>query len=129
MQQTETKKISKLPPLIFVGIIALSILFDIIGEITEDAIVLILMVVLPIVFVLFLVAVSKKQPSQPHSHDRIDHRGDLVIDAETGKTQYRPVRSNHTHSQQEHWQQQLDGLLANGTIDKAEYAAMMRRHF
>ena len=62
-------------------------------------------------------------------HDRIDHRTDLKINPETGKTQQSPVRNVPPHSPQEHWKQQLDGLLANGTIDRAEYKAMLNRRF
>lgn len=76
------------------------------------------------------VAVKKQKTAAPsaHSHDRIDHRRDITINPKTGKAENRSVRQQ-AHSPREHWKQQLDGLLENGTIDKAEYRAMLNRKF
>lgn len=63
-----------------------------------------------------------------HTHDRIDHRQDIKINPRTGRPERAPMRYVR-HTPQQHWKQQLDGLLANGTIDRAEYNAMLNRKF
>lgn len=81
------------------------------------------------VMIVAMVLVLKKRKGKTHSHDRVDHRGDLKINPKTGKVEKAPFRSAAAHSPREHWKQQLDDLLANGTIDRAEYRAMLNREF
>jgi len=69
---------------------------------------------------------SGDQPA--HTHDRIDHSTDLRIDSATGRAVNRPQQPVQPHSPREHWKQQLDGLLANGTIDRKEYDQMLRSY-
>lgn len=79
--------------------------------------------------ILYRVARSRRAETEDHSHDRVNHNTDLVIDRNTGKALNRPQSvSSGTHSSKEHWKQQLDILLANGTIDRAEYHTMLRQH-
>lgn len=74
----------------------------------------------------FLGRIGKREV---HTHDRIDHSTDLKINPKTGKTVNSAVRYGDHHSPREHWKQQLDELLANGTIDRTEYKAMLNRKF
>jgi len=81
-----------------------------------------------IVLAVIVVLIAKKKKQQ-HTHDRIDHRSDLKIDQTTGRVVEASRRRVQPHSPQEHWKQQMDDLLANGTIDRAEYRAMLNRKF
>lgn len=71
---------------------------------------------------------KRRAESEDHTHDRVNHKQDLVIDRNTGKAVNRQQSPKTAHSSKEHWKQQLDILLSNGTIDKAEYYAMMKQH-
>ncbi len=71
--------------------------------------------------------VKKKNVRTDDSHDRIDHTRDYRIDSKTGKIANLQA-PRQIHSSQEHWKEQLDNLLANGTIDKEEYYTMLRQH-
>ena len=107
-------------------------LISAVGEGSSDIFFLIfplLFLLIPVGIVVAIVLAIKKTKTANHTHDRIDHRTDLKINPETGKTQQSPVRNVPPHSPQEHWKQQLDGLLANGTIDRAEYKALLNRRF
>lgn len=134
MKQNETKKKKGSPILtaIFLAIIGLVYLSDELPSGTMDVFIGLIALVIPVVLVIVLVrtVVKKAKVSeQTHTHDRIDHSSDVQIDAKTGKVSGTPVRTAQQHSAKEHWKQQLDGLLANGTIDRAEYRALMKRKF
>lgn len=116
-----------------IWIVFFVILGFLVTEVGEEdamfAIVGLFILALPVLLIVMIVrAIAKRSRTDVHTHDRIDHRSDLQINPKTGKTT-QPVRQNHAHSPKEHWKQQLDALLANGTIDKAEYRAMMNRKF
>ena len=134
MQQYERNR-KKSSSLLTILVIAIIFMISMADGLYEDAIMVILtllIALLPAVVVFCIVRKVKKnaeKDTQVHSHDRIDHRTDLKINPSTGKVIHSPARSTAPHSQKEHWKQQLDGLLANGTIDKAEYRAMMNRKF
>lgn len=89
----------------------------------------ILFLLIPVGIIAAVIFAIKKSKAAHHTHDRIDHRADLKINPETGKAENVPIRNTAQHSPQEHWKQQLDGLLANGTIDRSEYRAMLNRKF
>ena len=131
MQRNDQKKQKKskgLLPLAAVILILLPVLEEMdSGVFALLALLLILLV--PVGIVVALLRFSRKKRNDPHTHDRIDHRTDLKINPQTGKTEARPIRTAAQHSPREHWKQQLDGLLANGTIDKAEYRALLNRKF
>lgn len=113
---------------------AIVMFVTLVSELSDDALFSVLWIfitLIPVIVLLSIVMIVKKlrrSSEAVHSHDRIDHRKDLTINPETGKVQSAPVR-HQPHSSREHWKQQLDGLLENGTIDKAEYKAMMNRRF
>lgn len=117
-------------------IIGAVILFSFIDEIAEDSLftIITLMITLaPIALIVAVVFFLKKQftkTNDVHTHDRINHSSDLKINPNTGKAVNRVTASAaSTHSAKEHWKQQLDTLLANGTIDRAEYSQMLKRKF
>lgn len=130
------KKKSPLGTIVVVAAIAMFALAGEVSEAVDTVIGLIIVIgamVLPIVFVVSLVkavkrTAAKSTASGVHTHDRIDHSRDLKINTQTGKAE-RPITQAVQHSPREHWKQQLDGLLANGTIDRAEYRALMKRKF
>lgn len=128
MQQTPKKKSSPLTGWLIVGIVVLASFLD--GT-ADDVIFPILRLILfasPVLAGIGIFWFIKKQSSVTHTHDRIDHSSDLKIDPKTGKAVNRTIV--HTpHSPKEHWQQQLDSLLANGFIDRNEYREMMKRKF
>lgn len=129
-QNTRKKKPSWLPFVLIGGFV----LFSLLDEIDEDLFILLFVFVFFIIVIVGIAAAAsavKKASAGPagHSHDRIDHSRDVVINRQTGKVESTPVRSASQHSAREHWKQQLDGLLANGTIDRAEYRALMNRKF
>lgn len=131
MRQNEKKKGSSiLPGIIFAAIV----LFGLLSDASEDAILTVIglaAVLLPVVLFIMAIAwvVKRAKKTTQHSHDRIDHSTDLRINPKTGKADPRTTYRNTSHSAKEHWKQQLDGLLSNGTIDKAEYRALMKRRF
>lgn len=91
---------------------------------------ILLMLALPVFLGLWIFRTIRKKASPGvHTHDRVDHTRDLKIDTRTGKAVSAPVRQVQAHTPQEHWKQQLDQLLANGTIDRAEYKAMLKHRF
>lgn len=113
------------------GIISavLAVLFVL--DFTEDFVLyglLLLFFVAPIVLAIFIFRTVKKSRAAVHTHDRINHSQDITIHPKTGAA-IRPTVKAVPHSPREHWQMQLDALLANGTIDKKEYRAMMNRKF
>lgn len=126
----------KKSPILSVVVMAVILLLVAAGDASEDGIMLfvaLLCFLIPIAAIfggVFYIRKLMKQAAAPdHSHDRIDHDRDIRINPATGKAQSVPVQRRVQHSPQQHWKEQLDGLLANGTIDKAEYKAMMRRKF
>lgn len=129
MKNEEKKKGSPLGGIIAIG---LFVLFGIIGEAEEDGAIaafgIAVAVFLGIFIFIAVSAANAKKKTEVHSHDRIDHSSDLKVNPNTGRVESAPVRVTR-HSAREHWQQQLDGLLANGTIDRAEYQALMNRKF
>lgn len=129
MKNEEKKKGSPLGGIIAIG---LFVLFSIIGEAEEDGAFAVFGIAVAVFLGIFIfIAVSAanaKKKTEVHSHDRIDHSSDLKVNPNTGRVESAPVRVTH-HSAREHWKQQLDGLLANGTIDRAEYQALMNRKF
>lgn len=130
MKQEQSRKKSS-PMGIFVGILVVLgfLASEATGQDTVVAILALMILAFPVVLFIFIVrAIVKRSNSSVHTHDRIDHSSDLKINPKTGKTT-RPVLQHHAHSPQEHWKQQLDALLANGTIDRSEYRAMMNRKF
>lgn len=131
MKEEKNRKKS-VSPISFI-IAAIIVLFSAEGAFS-DAVVRVLAILMfllvPVVAIgAVLLAAKKKQAPQTHTHDRIDHHSDLKINPQTGKVASAPRRVAAQHSPQEHWKQQLDGLLANGTIDRAEYRALMNRKF
>lgn len=120
------KKSQGLISLIIVGLFAL---VSILGDGTLGLFFVLLLLLIPVGILVAVITAAKRRGTSNHTHDRIDHRSDLTINPRTGKTENRPVRSAAPHSPQEHWKQQLDGLLANGTIDRAEYRALLNRKF
>lgn len=100
-----------------------------IGDVVAIALALLIPVVIFIVIFKFLRLLGKGSRKKQHTHDRINHRTDLVINSRTGKVVESSRHQVETHSPQEHWKRQLDDLLANGTIDRAEYKALMNRRF
>lgn len=121
-------------PVWLIVILAVMFLFSVMDGEAEDVIFTIIglaFLLAPVIIVIaIIVAVRKNRAkNEEHSHDRVDHSGDLKIDRQTGRVENRPVRYAAQHSAKEHWKQQLDGLLANGTIDRAEYNAMLKRRF
>lgn len=131
VMKRETKK-AKFPFMPTV-VVVLAGLFFVIDEMDEDIIFLILGIVImlvPLVLIFSVMkAIKKKSPTATHTHDRIDHNRDLTINPRTGKAENRPIQHAAQHSPEEHWKQQLDGLLANGTIDRSEYRALLRHKF
>lgn len=127
---TDRKKKNSSWVWIVVAVVIMSVLSS--EDFSEDAFIAIIgiaMFALPIVAIFLVVRmiVSKNKPVSAHSHDRIDHSTDLKIDAKTGRAVHTPVKNGGNHSAREHWKQQMDALLANGTIDRNEYRAMMNR--
>lgn len=128
--ETEQKKKFSLLPVFAVALmIGAAVSAD-----TESAelfvgLVSIVVFLLPILIFWVIARSFQKKKSDVHTHDRIDHKSDLKINPATGKATSVPVKNHQPHSAKEHWQQQLDALLANGTIDKAEYREMMKRKF
>lgn len=120
------KKAPGLVPLVSVGLLAL---ISMLGDNFFWLIIVLLLLLIPVGILAAVIVIVKRRGTSNHTHDRIDHRSDLTINPRTGKTENRPVRSAAPHSPQEHWKQQLDGLLANGTIDRAEYRALLNRKF
>lgn len=130
MAQTKKKK----SPVILIYVFLLSILFSIFEAplwLTGGLILLTGgLILLLVIITLFKAAFTKPQkPQKAHTHDRNFRQQDLKINPATGKADNRPLPTAHQHDARSHWQQQLDDLLANGTIDRAEYKAMMDRHF
>lgn len=121
------------PSVLPIAFFVLFALFSAADEIPEEFIVLLIVLIVLAVFGVFLwigiksVRARKELPA--HSHDRIDHSSDLKINTRTGRAASVPIKATTAHSPKEHWKQQLDGLLANGTIDRAEYRALMNRKF
>lgn len=133
MNRDEQKKNNK-PSWLPAILAAIFILFSVLAEMDEEVILtifVILFILIPVIVVIAVLQAFKKKSgkNEVHSHDRIDHRKDLKVNTRTGKVEERPVYQGKQHSKEEHWKQQLDGLLANGTIDRAEYKAMMKRKF
>lgn len=127
--KTEKKKFS--PLLLWVGIIFLAGIVQSASESREVFVVLIGMLIIltpPVLLIWMIVLMAKKRKPAAHTHDRIDHRTDLRVDPKTGKVQRTTIHVEQ-HTPQEHWKQQLDGLLANGTIDRAEYRALLNHRF
>lgn len=124
---TEKKK-NPLGIAIGLGILVLSAMGDTAGELLAFLLVLLLFVGIPVAIGIGISRAAKRRNAAVHTHDRIDHSKDLTIHPKTGKT-IRPTVSRVSHTPQEHWKQQLDGLLENGTIDKQEYRALMNRRF
>lgn len=120
------KKSQGLIPLIIVGLFAL---VSMLGDGTLGLFFVLLLLLIPVGILVAVITAAKRRGTSNHTHGRIDHRSDLTINPRTGKTENRPVRSAAPHSPQAHWKQQLDGLLANGTIDRAEYRALLNRKF
>lgn len=131
MKEEKTRKKSFSPiSLIIAGIIVLFSAESVVSDEVVGFLAIALFLLVPAIAIgTILMAAKKKQAPQTHSHDRIDHRSDLKINPQTGKVSSTPRRMAVQHSPQEHWKQQLDGLLANGTIDRAEYRALMNRRF
>lgn len=105
---------------------------DVIPEDVYYGAVGLIVMLVPVLLVILLVRfVIRRLHAAPegHSHDRIDHSSDLKINPQTGRAESAPIRPAAPHSAKEHWKQQLDSLLDNGTIDKTEYRAMMNRKF
>lgn len=124
----QKKKTSPVGILIFIGVIAL---FSVAGDLSPDAFIglfAMFIFLLPVLLIVWIVRSVKKRDTA-HTHDRIDHRSDIRINPKTGKAEHTPVRNSVQHSPQEHWKQQVDALLANGTIDRNEYRAMLKRKF
>lgn len=125
-RSTGKKKSSPLTTLLIIGAVIFLTALD---EIGEDLPFFLIGLAAVGVIIYFAVKAGKQAQQRTHSHDRIDHRRDLEINPETGKPSSVPVHRTVSHSPQEHWKQQLDGLLANGTIDRAEYQALLRHKF
>lgn len=128
-QNRSRKKGSPATAFIIIGVAAL---VSAMSSMSEDAIwgiVGISSLIIPAVIVAAVVRSAARKKANVHTHDRIDHRTDLKINPQTGRAENAPVRQAQPHSAKEHWQQQLDALLANGTIDRSEYRAMMNRKF
>lgn len=129
------KRNKKTPSWVTILVVAFVILAALSDEMPEDVFFTILGVIVlltPVVLVIALVRMIARKlsaASETHTHDRIDHSSDLKINPKTGRAESVPVRAAVPHSAKEHWQQQLDALLANGTIDKTEYRALMNRKF
>ena len=71
---------------------------------------------------------AKNSGTADHTHDRIDHSSDIRIQRSTGKVaNMSSVSTNRVCTPQEHWKEQLDGLLANGTIDRSEYRELLKQ--
>lgn len=124
----------KATPLLSFLVIAAIALFSAVDTLPDEvigvvAVLLILAIPVGIGIVIARAVRKANQKTPAHTHDRIDHRSDLKINPKTGKTEGRPVQNVPTHSPEEHWKQQLDGLLANGTIDRAEYRALLKHRF
>lgn len=132
MQQNRRNQ-KKNPTVLSAVIVIAVMLFAMLDELPDSAalgVVTVIMLLIPLAVVLAVVKlVKKKSYTGSHSHDRIDHTTDLKINPTTGKVESSARRTAAQHSAREHWKQQLDGLLANGTIDRAEYQAMMNRKF
>lgn len=126
-------KAKKGPSLLTIFVCVMVVIGILAGDGFEDIFYLIVglaAILIPvIVFFAIFRAIKKKVKPNVHSHDRIDHRRDLKVDSKTGKAVNRPVTTRAPHSAKEHWKEQLDCLLANGTIDRAEYKALMNRRF
>ena len=120
------KKSPGLIPLVIVGLFALT---SMLGDSAFGLFFVLLLLLIPVGILAAVIAIAKRRRASNHTHDGIDHGSDLTINPRTGKTENRPVRSAAPHSPQAHWKQQLDGLLANGTIDRAEYRALLNRKF
>lgn len=122
----ENEKKSPIPVLILLGV---TLLFGL-GDAAMGILIPLLLVVgtmIPFGFAFWLVRRAARK-NKEHSHDRIDHRQDVKINPKTGKREA-VRRTPATHSPREHWKQQLDALLANGTIDRKEYNALLNRRF
>lgn len=130
MQQNEQKK-KKGSPLATIFFVILFLIFAASDELPEDAFVGLigLAITVGVVFVIAKAATANAPKEDSHTHDRIDHSRDLQINPRTGKVSTPTRYTVHPHSAREHWKQQLDGLLANGTIDRDEYAALLNRRF
>lgn len=137
MRRDTTGENRKKPSLFSILAAALAVLILLVDELPEEAvggfgalILLAAIIALFMKFGSFLRRLAPKDTSvSDHSHDRIDHRRDLKINPRTGRAVNSTVRYAERHTPQEHWKQQLDALLANGTIDRAEYKTMLNRKF
>lgn len=128
MNQNRQKKSSSGLAIVFLVIAALMALADSNLEETVDIILGFAVLLLPLAVVFFVIrAVVRQKKRTTHTHDRIDHSRDLEINPATGRAA--PVRTVQPHGAREHWIEQLDTLLANGTITRSEYQTMRNRKF
>lgn len=121
MNNNSRKKKGGIPPGVFV--VGIIILCGLVNRLSNTDLALLFSVLIVIAFMVFVVKQAKKKlnkvnSSRPsaapgssvHSHDRLTGYVDNSCDG------------------LKHWQQQLDGFLKEGLIDKEEYLTLLNKY-